>query len=136
MKRRIPISILALLPAVLSAQSPERPNAGTGSDTRSVQRTIAIREVPVWGRRPMQEIGVQKTQLDSTVLRQNIALSMADILTYNTPLFVKQYGRATLSTVSFRGTGPAYAGNVERHAHQQPDARHDRLLDDPLVFHR
>ena len=92
--------------AVLSAQSPERPNAGTGSDTRSVQRTIAIREVPVWGRRPMQEIGVQKTQLDSTVLRQNIALSMADILTYNTPLFVKQYGRATLSTVSFRGTAP------------------------------
>ena len=109
MKRRIPISILALLlPAVLSAQSPERPNASTGSDTRSVQRTIAIREVPVWGRRPMQEIGVQKTQLDSTVLRQNIALSMADILTFNSPLFVKQYGRATLSTVSFRGTGPSH----------------------------
>ena len=109
MKLRIPISLLALLlPAVISAQTPERPDAGADSDTRSVQHTISIREVPVWGRRPMQEIGVQKTQLDSSVLKQNIALSMADILTYNTPLFVKQYGRATLSTVSFRGTGPSH----------------------------
>ena len=109
MKLRIPISLLALLlPAVISAQTPERPDAGAGSDAQSVQHTISIREVPVWGRRPMQEIGVQKTQLDSSVLKQNIALSMADILTYNTPLFVKQYGRATLSTVSFRGTGPSH----------------------------
>ena len=30
----------------------------------------------------------------------------------------------------------AYAGDVERHAHQQPDAGHDRLFDDPLLFHR
>ena len=32
----------------------------------------------------------------------------AGALTFNTPVFVKQYGRATLSTVSFRGTGPSH----------------------------
>ena len=35
----------------------------------------------VTARRPMKEIGIQKTQLDTTILHENIALSMADILT-------------------------------------------------------
>lgn len=56
----------------------------------------------------MRDIGVQKTALDSATLKENIALSMADILTFNTPIFVKSYGRATLSTVSFRGTSPSH----------------------------
>ena len=79
----------------------------------------------------MKEIGVQKTQLDTLVLHENIALSMADVLTFNTSIFIKQYGRATLSTVAFRGTAAiAHAGDVERHAHQLADAGHDRFFDD------
>ena len=69
---------------------------------------VPIREVNVTARRPMKEIGIQKTQLDTTILHENIALSMADILTFNTSIFVKQYGRATLSTVAFRGTSPSH----------------------------
>ncbi|MBQ2243344.1 MAG: TonB-dependent receptor [Bacteroidales bacterium] len=62
----------------------------------------------VYGQRPMKEIGVQQTKLDSLDLKENIALSMADVLTFKTPIFVKSYGRATLSTVSFRGTSPSH----------------------------
>lgn len=39
---------------------------------------VPIREVNVTARRPMKEIGIQKTQLDTTILHENIALSMAD----------------------------------------------------------
>ena len=56
----------------------------------------------------MKEIGVQKTTFDSLELKENIALSMADVLTFNSPVFVKSYGRATLSTVAFRGTSPSH----------------------------
>ena len=56
----------------------------------------------------MKEIGVQKTAFDSVALKENIALSMADILTFNSSVFVKSYGRATLSTVAFRGTSPSH----------------------------
>lgn len=56
----------------------------------------------------MKEIGVQKTKFDSVVLKENISLSMADILTYNSSIFVKSFGRATLSTVAFRGTSPSH----------------------------
>ena len=52
----------------------------------------------------MKEIGLQQTKLDSAILKENIALSIADVLTFNSSIFVKSYGRATLSTVAFRGT--------------------------------
>ncbi|MEG2061345.1 MAG: TonB-dependent receptor plug domain-containing protein [Alistipes sp.] len=67
-----------------------------------------IGEVSVHGNRPMKEIGIQKTQLDTLALRENIALSMADVLTFNSSIFIKQYGRATLSTVAFRGTAASH----------------------------
>ena len=72
------------------------------------QRTIAIREITVLGQRPMKEIGTQQTKFDSLALKENISLSMADVLTFNSSIFVKSYGRATLSTVSFRGTSPSH----------------------------
>ena len=69
---------------------------------------FSLSEITVYGERPMKEIGAQLTKFDSVVLKENIALSMADVLTFNSPIFVKSYGRATLSTVSFRGTSPSH----------------------------
>lgn len=67
-----------------------------------------LHEFVVWGRRPMKDIGVQKSVMDSAALKDNVALSMADVLTFNSSVFVKSYGRATLSTVAFRGTSPSH----------------------------
>ena len=75
---------------------------------QTLSKGLRIPEVTIYGKRPMKEIGVQKTRLDSTVLKESIALSMADVLTFNSSIFVKSYGRATLSTVSFRGTSPSH----------------------------
>lgn len=72
------------------------------------ERTVAIREITVVGRRPMKEIGTQQTKLDSVALKENISLSMADVLAFNSSIFVKSFGRATLSTVAFRGTSPSH----------------------------
>ena len=101
MKRLLSILFaLTLLPTAALAQD-EMPKDWLHSG-------VNIREVAVYGNRPMKEIGIQQTELDSIVLKENIALSMADILTFNTSIFVKSYGRATLSTVSFRGTSPSH----------------------------
>lgn len=69
---------------------------------------ISLRQVTVTARRPMKEIGVQKTPFDSAMLKENVALSMADVLAFNSSVFVKSYGRATLSIVAFRGTSPSH----------------------------
>ncbi len=107
--RKTTVRIVAalLFPAALHAQGCAQPPQEAAAEARP-ERNIAIREVPIWGRRPMKEIGVERTTFDSVTLKENIALSIADVLTFNSPLFVKQYGRATLSTVSFRGTGPSH----------------------------
>ena len=100
MLRRIYIVLALLLPLTLSAQEK--------SNKHWLRDGVDIPEVMVYGRRPMKEIGTQQTKFDSVVLKENIALSMADILTFNSSIFVKSYGRATLSTVSFRGTSPSH----------------------------
>lgn len=74
----------------------------------SPQDIVELEEFTVTARRPMQDIGVQKTTFDSIALKENIALSMADVLTFNSSVFVKNAGRATLSTVAFRGTSPSH----------------------------
>ena len=76
-----------------------------GAQAQSVHK---LPEFVTWGRRPMKEIGVQKTDLDSAALKENIALSMADVLTFNSSVFVKSHGRATMSTVAFRGTSASH----------------------------
>ena len=101
MKRLYLLFALAVcLPAALFAQQTE-------SKKKSAWH-LTIPEVTVIGHRPMKDIGVQKTKFDSVALKENIALSMADILTFNSSVFVKSYGRATLSTVAFRGTSPSH----------------------------
>lgn len=72
------------------------------------KKSTHIDEIPVYGQRPIKEIGTQETKFDSLVLQENIALSMADVLTFNSSVYIKSYGRATLSTVSFRGTSPSH----------------------------
>lgn len=67
-----------------------------------------LRTVHVNATRRLRDTGVQKTTLDTTILHDNISLSMADILSQHTTLFIKTYGRATESTAEFRGTSPSH----------------------------
>lgn len=77
-------------------------------DIYSTAYSLNIPEVNINGRRPLKDIGIQQTKIDTTVLHENISLSMADILTQNSTIFIKQYGRGSLATASFRGTSPSH----------------------------
>ena len=94
--------ILGLLLATYTAVAQEREQKDWA------RKGMHIPEVTVYGQRPLKEIGLQQTTFDSLVLKESIALSMADVLTYNSSIFVKSYGRATLSTVAFRGTSASH----------------------------
>ena len=100
MLRRVYIVLALLLPFTLLAEEKREKDW--------LQEGLDIPEVAIYGQRPMKEIGTQQTKFDSLILKENIALSMADILAFNSSIFVKSYGRATLSTVSFRGTSPSH----------------------------
>ena len=96
--------LLSLLVAIL----PPCAKAMPGDSTYTTLGMRTLPEVKVYHLRPMKEIGAQITRFDSLALKENVALSMADVLTFNSSIFVKNYGRATLSTVAFRGTSPSH----------------------------
>lgn len=62
----------------------------------------------VTANRALSRIGVKENKLDSLSMRESIALSMGDVLAFNSEVFVKEYGRGSLTTVSFRGTGASH----------------------------
>lgn len=72
------------------------------------QTDSLLHEVRITAQRRLSETGVQRTTLDTTILHQNVALSMSDVLTQHSSLFIKSYGRATESTAEFRGTSPSH----------------------------
>ncbi len=103
-----PTCVCLLLSAIMLAV-PGRASASDGVSVAGADSSsVRIAAASVSGFRSLAGTGIYRTPLDSTGLRENISFSFADILAYNSSLFVKQYGRAALSTVSFRGTSPSH----------------------------
>lgn len=63
-----------------------------------------IEEARVTAPHNTRGIGSAVTVFATPALRENISVSLSDLLAYGSSVFVKQSGRASLSTVSFRGT--------------------------------
>ena len=76
------IAVMWGIPTVLRSQQTE-------NKQNWAERGIRLREVEIKAKRPMKDIGVQKTVFDSLVLKENIALSMADALRSRLFLFVE-----------------------------------------------
>lgn len=70
------------------------------------QEIDTLTTVQVYATRKLKDTGIQKTEIDSRTLHEDLSRSMADILSQNSTLFIKSYGRATESTAEFRGTSP------------------------------
>lgn len=71
-------------------------------------RNINIDFITVTGKRPLSDIGIQKTVFSDTELREDVAFSIADMLSHSSPVFIKSYGRGTMATASLRGTGSSH----------------------------
>lgn len=100
--KRLLIAVILLIFTFISGWSQEQ------KVVRTKRWNFTLPEVTITGKRLMKDIGVQKTKFEPIALKENISLSMADVLTFNSSVFVKNYGRATLSTVAFRGTSAAH----------------------------
>jgi len=55
-----------------------------------------------------EEAGMKETKVDSLVLSGKINLSLSELLSENTPVFIKSHGRGALATASFRGTAASH----------------------------
>lgn len=89
--RRIIIAIMAIL-----------------SGSATAQDSIVANEVWVIKRIPVKQSALTKTIIDSAQLANSINASFAELLSKNSPVFIKSYGLGSLATVSFRGTAASH----------------------------
>lgn len=72
------------------------------------EQKLKLKEAKVTASRDTRGVGSAVTVFATPALRENISVSLSDLLAYNSSVFVKQSGRASLSTVSFRGTSSSH----------------------------
>lgn len=79
-----------------------------GQEKEKTTWQLKLNQVDVTAQRKFRDIGTTKTNIDTVILRESVVNSIADILSQSTSIFIKNYGRGTLATASFRGTAPSH----------------------------
>jgi iron complex outermembrane receptor protein len=71
---------------------------------------FTIEAVEVTGQRTFlkEQAGFRQTVVDTTLLWEKASLSLSDLLSENTSVFIKSNGRGAMATASFRGTAPSH----------------------------
>jgi len=70
--------------------------------------TLKIQEVQISAQRPIDEIGLVKTTIDTSIVKASESESLSELISENSSIFVKSAGRGALATVSFRGTSASH----------------------------
>lgn len=72
------------------------------------QDTVNIKGITVKAKRIKAVSGYKETQIDTLALKQQEYLSLAEVLSHHSPIFIKSYGQSGIATASFRGTGASH----------------------------
>ncbi len=76
----------------------------------SADTIIKISEVDIFHQKifAQESAGMKKSSVDTIVLLEKTNLSLSDVLSQNTSVFIKNYGRGALATAAFRGTAASH----------------------------
>jgi len=77
------------------------------SYSQIVKDTIKIKSVIIENKKLTQK-GIISNQIDSIILSENTENNLSEVLSKNTNIFIKNYGKGSLSTASFRGTSATH----------------------------
>lgn len=55
-----------------------------------------------------ENAGIKETRIDTLVMKSKIHLSLSELLSENTPIFINSHGRGAMATAAFRGTAPSH----------------------------
>ncbi len=70
--------------------------------------SVFMSEVEIVAKKKLKEAGMKITRPDSMAIISMLTTSMSELLTQNTPVFIKSYGRGSQATASFRGTAASH----------------------------
>jgi len=71
--------------------------------------TLRLKTVEVYADKVIkEEAGKIITKIDSIAMIKALTSNLSDLISQNTPIFIKEYGRGAMATASFRGTAPSH----------------------------
>lgn len=97
MKRLLILSLYCFISIIAFSQ-----NENNNSRELPAVEVIATRDFV------KEEAGMKRTKIDSITLLEKINANLSDLLSENTPVFIKSHGRGALATASFRGTASSH----------------------------
>ncbi len=78
------------------------------SFSQTINDTIHIKEVTINGQQTGSEVKVINNEINSTVLGRYRQKNLADVISENSVIFIKNYGLGGSATISLRGTGASH----------------------------
>jgi len=78
------------------------------ASTQSLSDTLKLEEVRISTGRKIESTGITGSGIDSLTMNMNIDQSLSELLSENTHVFIKSYGRGSFASASFRGTAPSH----------------------------
>ena len=75
---------------------------------QSLTDTLRIKEVQIVGSKVYKKFNETRSEIDSAALAKSSTVRLSELLSQNTPIFIKEYGRGAMATASFRGTAPSH----------------------------
>lgn len=79
------------------------------ASAQQISDTIKIRTFEIYADKMIKEqAGKTTTKIDSIAMIKALTSSLSELISQNTPIFIKEYGRGAMATASFRGTAPSH----------------------------
>jgi iron complex outermembrane receptor protein len=75
---------------------------------QSLKDTIRLEPVLISGKRIFKNFNETRSEIDSLALAKSGTVRLSELLSQNTPIYIKEYGRGAMATASFRGTAPSH----------------------------
>lgn len=73
-----------------------------------IDSTTYLNEIEIVGQRIPERVSFKTTKIDKEHIDQYLSATLGELLTLNTPIFIKSYGAGGTATPSFRGTGASH----------------------------
>src|SRR5665647_2161791 len=75
------------------------------ASAQHISDTLKIKTIEVYANKIIKEqAGKTTTKIDSISMIKALTSNLSELISQNTPIFIKEYGRGAMATASFRGT--------------------------------
>jgi outer membrane cobalamin receptor len=75
---------------------------------QSLKDTLQLQTIQIIGQKAKGKSNETRSVIDSIALIRSITVRLSELISQNSSIFIKEYGRGAMATASFRGTAPSH----------------------------